>query len=215
MKAKILIADDHPVFREGMIKIIGTAPNLDPALSAGEGNLALNLITEHEPDIAVLDISIPGLTGIEIAREVKKRNLSTRIIILTMYDDREYFGEAMESGCAGYLLKDESAVEILLAIERVLSGKKYISHSFSDLILSKTDEKEKLKTGPVNQLTATELQVLKLLSMNKTSTEIADEMFISFRTVQNHRQNICRKLGITGHNKLLEFAISKKNELNR
>lgn len=212
---KIFLADDHPIFREGLIKIIQMEKGFNVVNTAGDGNSALEIIRNEKPDVAVLDISMPGISGIEIAKVIASEEMSTLPIILTMYNDEEYLDEAMENGVRGYLLKDATTTEIIDCIKTIINGGFYISPELTDYLI-----KNKKNKSPKNEilakletLTPTERQILKLLSQNKTSNQIADEMFISFRTVQNHRSNIAHKIGLSGHNKLLLFSIEHRSIL--
>ncbi|MBA4317559.1 MAG: DNA-binding response regulator [Flavobacterium sp.] len=214
-EVRIFLADDHPIFREGLINIIQQEKRFMVCNSAGDGNSALEIIRKEQPDVAVLDISMPGLSGLEIARQISVEGLSTLPVILTMYNEEEYLDEAMELGVRGYLLKDSTTTEIVDCIKSIIQGGFYISNELTSYLIknkknksSKNEVIEKLES-----LTPAERQVLKLLSLNKTSTQIADELFISSRTVQNHRMNISHKLGLSGHNKLLLFAIEYKSLL--
>jgi len=214
-EVRIFLADDHPIFREGLINIIQQEKKFKVCNSAGDGNSALEIIRKEQPDVAVLDISMPGLSGLEIARQISVEGLSTLPVILTMYNEEEYLDEAMELGVRGYLLKDSTTTEIVDCIKSIIQGGFYISNELTSYLIknkknksSKNEVLEKLES-----LTPAERQVLKLLSLNKTSTQIGDELFISSRTVQNHRMNISHKLGLSGHNKLLLFAIEYKSLL--
>ncbi len=207
----ILIADDHPVIREGLIKIIEQNRQFKIIARATEGNEALRLLTEQHPDLAVLDISMPGKNGLDIIRKAKEENLSTNFIILTMYNDEEYFNAAMDLGVKGYLLKDNAVEELLSCLKVVADGHHYICPSISEYLIKQNANLKKMPA--FNELTAAEKQILKLISQNKTSKQIAEKLFISVRTVQNHRNNICHKLDLHGPNKLLEFAIKNKSLL--
>ncbi len=209
---KILLADDHPIFREGLRKIIQQEKSFMVIDSTGDGNQALEIIRKNKPDVAILDISMPGITGLKIAKVIADENLPTLPIILTMYSDEEYLDEAMENDVKGYLLKDTTTTEIIDCIKAVLQGGFYISKELTDYIIknkkTKSSKNDILKQ--LEKLTPSEKQILKLISENKTSTQIAQELFVSFRTIQNHRMNISHKLGLCGHNKLLLFAIEHR-----
>ena len=209
---KILLADDHPIFREGLRKIIQQEKSFMVIDSTGDGNQALEIIRKNKPDVAILDISMPGITGLKIAKVIADENLPTLPIILTMYSDEEYLDEAMENDVKGYLLKDTTTTEIIDCIKAVLQGGFYISKELTDYIIknkkTKSSKNDILKQ--LEKLTPSEKQILKLISENKTSTQIAKELFVSFRTIQNHRMNISHKLGLCGHNKLLLFAIEHR-----
>jgi DNA-binding NarL/FixJ family response regulator len=163
----------------------------------------------------VLDISMPGLSGIDIAKQIQEEELPTRPVILTMHNDEVFLDEAMERGVTGYLLKDSTLTEIIDCIKTVAGGGYYISKELTEyLIKGKQHRKNRGEISELTaQLTATEKHIVQLLSQNKTSAQIAKELFISYRTVQNHRQNISHKLGLTGYNSLLLFAIQHKAEL--
>ncbi len=211
----ILLADDHPIFREGLSKIIQTEKAYKVANLAGNGTDALKIIRDKKPEIAVLDISMPGLSGIEICKIIAAEKLSTHPIILTMYNEEEYLEEALENDVRGYLLKESTTTEIIDCIKTVLQGGFYISKELTDYILKnkKTNSSKNEIMQQLEKLTPSERQILKLISENKTSTQIAKELFVSFRTIQNHRMNISHKLGLCGHNKLLLFAIEHKSLL--
>jgi two-component system response regulator DegU len=212
---RILIADDHPIFRKGLIKTIEDDGRYSVISETGNGSEALELIRKTNPDIAVLDIDMPGKSGIEILQQLYKEHSKVKTIILTMYKDEEYFNESMDHGVKGYILKDSAVVELLECIESIIAGKHYISPMISDYLIDRFEKIKLLKNEEpkLELLTKTERQVMRLLSENKTSREIADEMFISERTVENHRANICTKLGLKGYNALLLFAIEHKSIL--
>lgn len=209
----VLIADDHPIFRQGLVKILESEKTIKLVGECGNGLEALQKIKETKPEIAILDISMPKLNGLEIVREIKNDGRNSEFIILTMYDDEEYFNEAMDYGVKGYLLKDDAASDLIACIQAVALGKYYVSPNISEYLLNRKFQiKEVQKKNPGLQcLSEMEKQVLKLISENKTSRQIGEKLFISYRTVQNHRNNICRKLGFKGYNKLLQFSLENKS----
>ncbi len=214
-KIKILIADDHPIFRQGIIKIVEQDQSFEIVGQCGEGNELMDKIIELKPAIVITDISMPGLNGLEVVGKSRERRLSTDFIILTMYKDEEYFNEAMNMGVKGYLLKDNAAKDLLNSLRSVSQGKHFICPELSHLLLerrAKIQSMENTAPGLVD-LTPSEKKILKLIAHNKTSKEIADQLFVSVRTVQNHRHNIAQKLGFKGHHKLLQFAIENKTYL--
>ena len=211
-KINVLIADDHPIFRQGLRKVIEEDGKYSVISETSNGAETIEKIRELKPDVAVLDIDMPKLNGIEILKAVQREKLPVKCVILTMYKDEEYFNQAMDYGVFGYLLKDSVVIELIECIEAVQSGKHYISPKISDYLLQRS-EKQKALTNAIpqlQQLTKTEREVLRHLSENKTSRKIAEEMFISERTVENHRANICSKLGLKGYNALLLFALKYK-----
>jgi|GEM_PF-203961 len=213
---KIFIADDHPIFRQGLLQIIEGDPELEIVGESGDGEEALQLIRSLCPDIAVLDISMPGMSGLEIVSEVQKESLKVEFIILTMFDDEEYFNEAMELGVKGYLLKENATSDLINCLRAVEKGKHYVSPMISDYLIKRRERTKAIteKVPSIQDLTQMEQRVLRLLAENKTSKEIATELFISYRTVQNHRNNIANKLNLKGANKLLQFAIENKAYLS-
>ena len=214
-QTKIFIADDHQIFRQGLIKLLETENTLDIVGESGDGAEALQMVRDLKPAIAILDISMPNMNGLEIVKQLKKDQLGTEFIILTMYDDEEYFNEALDCGVKGYLLKDNAIADLLRCVRCVTQGKYYVSPLVSDYLVNREEKITRLKSeypGLAN-LTAKEKRILKLIAENKTSKEIAEALFISFRTVQNHRTHISEKLDFKGHHKLLQFALENKTYL--
>jgi DNA-binding NarL/FixJ family response regulator len=212
---RVLIADDHPLFREGLVRAIGQDKTFEIVGQAGDGGETLTLIRERHPDLAVLDVSMPTMDGLEVARRVHQEALATELVVLTMYKDAKYFNAALDLGVRGYMLKDSAATELLTCLRAVTSGQYYISPAVTHFLIDRNG-----RAGPHTEslslrerLTPAELTILRLVSENKTSREIAQELFVSVRTVENHRTHICQKLGIKGHNALLQFALDKKTEL--
>lgn len=190
------------VSEDSSIAVIGEASN---------GDEALKLIEEKNPDIAILDIDMPGLSGLDAARKIKTRGLNTKIVILTIHKDREYFDEAMELDIKAYVLKESIANDLIDCIKKVYLGDYYISSSISGYLVEKN--KAKPKKNELDVLTPAEREILKLIAQNKTSAQIANELFRSIRTIENHRNNICSKLGLKGPHALLLFTIEHKSIL--
>ncbi len=211
-KTTILIADDHPIVRQGLRKIIDEDRNFKIVGEVSDGKKVLSEILSYKPAIVLLDISLPGMNGLEIIREAKREKCSCSFIVLTMYRDREYFEEAISLGAKGYILKDNTVNDLLACIRAVARGNNYITPELSGFLLDRQDRFETIVNDApgIKNLTPSERKVLRLIAMNKTSKEIAAELFISTRTVQNHRQNISEKLGLRGHHKLLQFALENK-----
>jgi DNA-binding NarL/FixJ family response regulator len=214
-KVTIIVADDHPVLRSGLRHIIEEDPDCLIIGEAGNGEDALAMIEEKKPDVALLDITMPRMSGLQVARIVQERGLATRLAVLTMSADELIFNEAMDLGVLGYVLKENAATEILNSIKTVAEGKYYISPSISGILVKRSQKKQAaLDTMPgLANLTPTEMRILKLIAGNKTSKEIANDLYISYKTVENHRTNIARKLGLGGNNALLRFAIEHKSLL--
>ncbi|HYO62569.1 MAG TPA: response regulator transcription factor [Pyrinomonadaceae bacterium] len=213
---RVCIADDHPVFRQGLRQVVELEPELKIVGEAGDGEAALRMIQELAPEVAVLDIQMPKLKGFDVAREVRRRGLSARIIFLTMYDDERMFNEALNVGALGYLLKDSATSDIVAGVRAVAAGQHYLSPSISGYLINRSARRAALaeQTSGLEDLTPAERRILKLIAEHKTSKEIAGQLFISHRTVENHRHSICHKLGIHGSNALVRFAVEHRNELS-
>tara|TARA_B100000315_G_scaffold186281_1_gene175622 strand:+ start:11412 stop:12059 length:648 start_codon:yes stop_codon:yes gene_type:complete len=215
MNTQILVADDHPLFRQGLIKTIEGHSLFNIIAEANDGVQALNKIKELKPDIAILDISMPKMSGLEIVKKIRNLNLDVKIIILTMYTEEEFFSQAIELDIKGYISKESAGEDLITALERVSNGGSYISPLLSDNVFKLEKERRFLvKTKPgLSNLTPAERQILKYLSENKSSKQIAEKLFISYKTVENHRANIRDKLNLKGLNALLKFAIENKSKL--
>ncbi len=212
---KVLIVDDHPLFRSGLRQVIEADPRFELVGEAGDGEAALRFILEKKPDVAVLDINLPKLSGLEIARQLQGKNHPTRIIILTMHKEEELINHALNSGVNGFVLKENAVENILEAIEIVAKGGHYLSPSVSGFLIKRRHRSEQLasqKPG-LNDLTKAERRILKLVAEKKTSKEIANELFISPRTVEAHRANINTKLDLHGSHSLLQFALENRSSI--
>jgi len=211
----IVIADDHPVFRQGLKQIIEMEQGIKLVGEARDGTDALSMIQQLKPDVAVLDINMPNMKGLEVARQIRQLGLRTKIIFLTMYDDERMFNEALNVGALGYLLKDSAISDMAESVRVVAGGQHFISPSISRFLINRSSRTAALseKMPSLDDLTPSELRVLKLISENRTSKEIAAQLFISYRTVENHRTNICQKLGIHGSNALIKFALENRFDL--
>ncbi len=213
---RILIADDHPLMRKGLRISIEEDPGLKVVAEAADGETALALMTKFLPDIAVLDIEMPKLDGIGVAREAVRQKLAVKIIFLTLHMDEDMFNAAIELGCKGYILKDSVAQEIVGGIRAVASGRPYFSSVITERMLEQRNTRGKpSKATLTSLLTPTERRIMKLIANGKSSKEIGEELSIHYRTVENHRTHICRKLAIEGEgaNALLRFALQNKGLL--
>lgn len=211
----VLIADDHPVFRRGLNMIIAVEKRLKIVAEAADGAEALEAIKTHEPAVAVLDVNMPALTGFDVVREMQKLDLATEVLFLTMNKDEAMFNTALDLGVKGYLLKESAVDDIAAGIKTVAEGENFISSSLTTFLINRSRRAAALTAAKpgINSLTATERRVLKFIAEDKTSREIADLLFISVRTVERHRLNICTKLEIRGSNGLLRFAVFNKEQL--
>jgi DNA-binding NarL/FixJ family response regulator len=212
---RIVIADDHPIFRRGLRTVIEADPLLKVVAEAGDGESALARIEELQPDVVVLDIDMPPPDGLAVVRLLRAQRSAVAAIFLTMHDDGALLDAALEAGVKGFVVKDDAAGEIVGCIKAVAAGRSFFSPTLSGHLLAGRERAESLarQTPSLDGLTASERRVLRLLGEAKTNQEIAGELFISVRTVEHHRSNICARLGLTGRNALLTFALAHKAEL--
>ncbi|HKF55369.1 MAG TPA: response regulator transcription factor [Blastocatellia bacterium] len=211
---KIVIADDHPIVRQGLVAIIGKAPDLLVVGEASDGPAALGLIQRLRPDIALIDIGMPGLDGFAVARKIIEQQIPVALIFLTAHREEALFEEAMEIGAKGYVLKESVTSEIVNGIRAVAAGQHYVSPALTGYLVRRGQRRntDASATG-LNDLTSTEQRILKLIAQYKTSKEIADELNISYHTVVTHRRNISEKLNISGSHALMKFALAHLSEL--
>jgi DNA-binding NarL/FixJ family response regulator len=211
---KVFIADDHPIFLSGLRLMIETEPSMQIIGEANDGENALIQIENLLPDVVVLDLSMPEKNGFDVVRALDQKKIETNVIFLTMHDEEATLHSALDLGVKGYILKDSAIDEIVNGIKTVYRGKSFVSPKMSTHLVSRTQNgKEFLKQTPaLNSLTPSEVRILRLIGEHKTTREIAESLFISHRTVDRHRYNICNKLKLTGINSLLKFAIENKSK---
>lgn len=200
--ARVVIADDHPIFRRGLCDVLEGARRFHCVGEAGDGPTALRLIIELTPDIAIVDIGMPRLDGLQVIAQAKRRPDAPQFVVLTLHDDPVLIERAFEEGASGYLLKEDAEAELLTCLDRVLTGRRYLSHS----LVRDSGDGPHTPDEALRQLTAAERRVLDLVGDYRTSGEIGELLNISRRTVQNHRAHIVKKLGLRGPNALLRFA---------
>ena len=211
----LLIADDHPIFRRGLREVIEEDNSVKLVGEAQHGHAALQLIEQLRPSVAVLDHDMPRSNGLQVARAVRKQKLSTALVMLTMFKEERLFNEAMDAGFLGYVLKENAAQDLLNCIYAVAAGNPFITPSLSSFLLQRKAQAGALaRENPgIEKLTPAERRVIKLIAEDFTSKEIADQLGISFHTVENHRGNISAKLGLSGSHSLLKFAFENKSSL--
>ena len=205
---RVLIADDHPIFLKGLQEVLEEEKKLRVVCRAANGLDAIEKAIANKVDIAILDIDMPGANGLQAAEKILDVLPDTAIIILTMHKAKDAFLKALETGVMGYVLKENAVVDILHAVAAVLKNQSYISPEMSSFLLR---QKSRLLDSPdalSASLTASEKKILTMIAQYKSSKEIADALYISEKTVSNHRMNMSRKLNLTGKNSLLRFAIT-------
>ena len=207
---RVLLAEDHTMFRQGIKKILEEAKRFEIIGEVGDGLEVLEFLRDHSADMVILDISLPGLRGIEVAYEAKKIRPDLKVLILTMHKNTEYLYHSMSSGADGYLIKEDSDTELLSAIDKIRKGGRYVSRGLS---LELTDDflqkKSEGKKRPASRLSTREREVLTLLSEGKSSKEVAAILFISPRTAEHHRASIKKKLNARSTAALVKYAIRK------
>ncbi|HEU4485590.1 MAG TPA: response regulator transcription factor [Povalibacter sp.] len=211
----VVIVDDHPLFRQGLRQLVESDERFALIAEADSGETAKRLIMQHRPDLAVLDVNLPDITGLDVAEIIRAAGLNTRFVVLTMLKDEQAFNRAMNIGIDGYILKENASTEIINCMLSVAGGNAYVSPSLTGFLLRRRGRAEALashKPG-LDDLTTAERRILKRIAQKKTSREIAAELHISPRTVETHRTNICTKLSLKGSNSLLQFAIENREAL--
>jgi DNA-binding NarL/FixJ family response regulator len=212
---QILIVDDHPIVRQGLRQVLEAEPNLRIVGEAEDGETALRMMKEIKPDIAILDLNMPKMSGFEVARIVQQKELPVAIIFLTIYSDQEMFNKALNLGAKGYVLKDSAVSDIVNSIRAITRGQCFTSPSITTYLFHRTAKAASTPDKPLGlaSLTPAEMRVLRLIAEYKTNKEIADELCIHYRTVENHRNNICGKLNVHGSHSLLKFALKHSSEI--
>jgi DNA-binding NarL/FixJ family response regulator len=214
-KIRIFIVDDHPLFRQGLKTAIQADGRFELLGEAADGRTAIKSILDLKPDLAVLDVNLPDISGLQVIETLRKSESGTRVVILTMLKDEAAFNHAMNAGALGYLLKESAVSEIINCLIAVADDKPYVSPALSSFLLTRRDRVAALaaKVPGLDDLTVAERRILKRVAAKKSSKEIATELEISLRTVETHRANMCAKLNLKGSNSLLQFALEHRDAL--
>lgn len=208
---RLIVADDHPILRAGLVQIINHIDGFHIVGQADNGIKALELIRQEKPDIALLDIRMPGLSGIRIMEKMVEEGLSSKVLLLTMHKNTNYLFKAVSLGVKGFLLKNSTSEELAEALLVISSGGTYISKTMKSAISHNNFIDCELSIQSINSLTSTERKILKLISRWKSNKEISEELFISPRTVGNHRTNVATKLNLKGIHGIIRFAIENQD----
>jgi two-component system, NarL family, response regulator DegU len=211
----VFIADDHPMFVKGVRSALEKSPAIRIVGEAHDGVSAWESIQKLRPNIAILDVDMPGLNGLQIARRLSRLKLPVRLVMLTMHKKEDLFRQAIDLGVLGYLLKDDMASDVVQCLKTVSEGKHFITPALSSFLvrLNLDTSEHGVARMTLDELSPTQREVLKLVAEGLTSKDIAVELGISFRTVENHRFRIVEKLGLKGTNSLLRFALQNRAEL--
>lgn len=209
LKTRILLADDHAVVRKGLRLVLDAEPDLEVVGEAGDGGEAVELALSEDVDLAILDVSMPRLTGLQAARELSQRRPGLRILILSMYDTEQYFFEALKAGASGYVLKSMADRDLVEACRATMRGEPFLYPAAVRALIRDHLERAAEQGGPNEVLTPRELEVLKLIAEAHTTKEIAELLVISPKTVERHRANILDKLGMRDRVELTRYAIRR------
>jgi DNA-binding NarL/FixJ family response regulator len=207
MAIKILIADDHGVVAEGLKHLIEAQPDMQVVATVGDGREAVRLAREAQPDVVLMDLSMPELNGADATRAILERDARLRVIVLSMYAEREYVRRALKAGASGYVVKRSAAKEVVDAIRAVYAGQRYLSPKVADVVID--DYTTEDKQDPLARLSAREREVLQLLAEGRTGAEIAARLALSQKTVETYRARLVEKLGIRDVAGLVKFAIQR------
>ena len=206
---RILIADDHAIVRSGLKRVLDTKPDLEVVAEAEDGAEAVDKALREDVHLAILDVAMPRMTGIQAAAELHKRKPELKTLILSMYDSEQFLFEALKAGASGYVLKSGADDDIVDAVRAAMRGDSYLYPSAVTTLVSDYVERGGRGEERFDVLTPRELEVLKLIAEATTSKEIADKLFISIKTVDRHRQNILEKLGMRDRVELTRYAIRR------
>lgn len=208
----ILLADDHPMLRMGVRQLLTHDPSFKVIAETGNGNDTMDQVYLLRPDILILDIIMPGLDGLTIAKRIDDSDLSTKVVILTIRDDSESLNAALDANVAGYVLKDSGTSNMLQCLRNVREGKLYFTSVMSTHLVEKRDHRLKfMEEYPgLNDVTKAEYRVLKLIADSKTTIEIAELLDLAESTIENHRGSIAKKLGLNGSYRLMKWAIENR-----
>ncbi len=212
-KINILLADDHKIVRDGIVSLLADENNFNIAFEAEDGIQVLNILKHDKVDIIIMDISMPNLNGIECTKMIKKLYPEIHVLILSMYNEEHYLNEVFKSGASGYIIKNSSKEDLITAINTVYSGKAYYSPEVTQTYIERTIKPVTKKSdieNIINDLTPREIEVLKLIVNEFSNQEIAENLFISIRTVDAHRRNLLSKIGVKNTAGLVKFVISNE-----
>jgi DNA-binding NarL/FixJ family response regulator len=209
MALRIAVIDDHILFRQGLKLLLQSDSTLKVVAEASEASQAYPLIAEHQPDLVVLDLTLPGCSGITIIRELSRRQPPPKVLVLTMHASEEYAVQALSAGANGYALKTQDVEQVSLAIREVAEGKTYLAPTLSPSILEEARQRQvgdRSVEGRMGRLSPREREVFDMIIQSYTNREIAKRLFISVKTVETHRANINRKLGVHSAAELIRYA---------
>ena len=210
---RVVLADDHPIVRQGLRTLLETEASCQVVGEAADGLTALDLIARMQPDVAILDVQMPDLGGLEVARRVPAKSPNTRVVMLSMHSDEPYVLEALRHGALAYVLKGSATTELVDAVLAVMAGKRFLSAPLTERALDAYARRADEAASPPDRydlLTLREREVLQLAAQGLTNGEIGERLAISARTAETHRSNFMRKLGLQSQTELVRFAVSRR-----
>jgi len=210
-KVRIVIAEDHTILREGLRSLLSSEPNFEIVGEAEDGREAIKCVEKFRPDLILTDLSMPRMNGMEAIEEIKRQSPKTKVLVLTVHKAEEYILATFRAGANGYLLKDSTHAELVMAVKKVLSGKQYISPEISEKVIEGYLEGKKTLKSQTSweTLTQREREILKLIAEGYKNKEIAEDLCISVKTVEKHRANLMEKLDLHNASALTAFAMEK------
>ena len=215
---QILLADDHPIFRKGLKALIEDSYEYCVVKEVENGEDAMKILMEESFSICILDIDMPEKSGIDVLRFIRERDLKVKPIILTMHNDELFFNEAFNEGAFGFLLKEDSSIEIAECMNNIIAGMPFVSKKLASFLENRSTFTSKMNEirSAINSLSNAEFNTLKLVSVNKTSKEISELLFVTEKSVENYRSRICKKLNISGgSNSLYKWCVENKSHIKR
>jgi DNA-binding NarL/FixJ family response regulator len=213
-KIRLLVVDDHPVVRAGLRTLLGAQADMEVVGEADDGRVAIERAIELQPDVVVMDITMKGMGGLDATREIKRRLPNIKVLVLTMHENEEYLRQLIEAGATGYVLKQAVDTELAVAIRAVQRGEVFLYSSFSrillgDLVQDEDTEQESSQLDSYERLSQREREVLRLVALGHTNQEIADQLYLSVKTVETYRSRVMDKLNLRSRSALVRYALER------
>ncbi len=205
--ARIMVVDDHPIVRQGLTQLIRDEPDLDIVGAAASHEEALAMMDAHEPDLAILDLSLGKESGLDLLKIMRTRRPSMRVLVLSMHDEAYYADRVLRAGAIGYIMKQEPAENVITAVRQALVGKVYLSEAIAASMLTRLVGRKETGVSPIDLLSDRELQVLQLIGKGRGTRQIAEQLHLSIKTVENYREHIKSKLNLRTGPELVRYAV--------
>ncbi len=205
--ARIMVVDDHPIVRQGLTQLIRDEPDLDIVGAAASHEEALEMMDAHQPDLAILDLSLGKESGLDLLKIMRTRRPSMRVLVLSMHDEAYYADRVLRAGAIGYIMKQEPAENVITAVRQALEGKVYLSEAIASSMLTRLVGRKETGVSPIDLLSDRELQVLQLIGKGRGTRQIAEQLHLSIKTVENYREHIKSKLDLRTGPELVRYAV--------